>query len=304
MHVEIFGQTRVVMPHGTVDGSGLGGVKPRQILEILAVSAGSPVSKEALADLLWAGCPPRSWTGTLESYVCLLRRHLGTTGSACRGIVTVPQGYLLDLSSVDVDLTTFRALARRAEADRHPATCLPLVEEALSLAHGDLLGDEMQAGWADDERESLRQELVGLHGLAASCGLALEQPDLAVRHARAALRRDPLAEGVWRTLMRALAAAGRRAEALRAYAEVRERLAEELGTDPSPETTNLYLDLLRSDGAVPAHGAAEAREEVRLLMRLLRDAVLAVPDRDVGDLEVADRAAGWWQVAVRLAAAS
>lgn len=299
MHVKIFGQTRVVMAHGTVDGSGLGGVKPRQILEILAVSAGSPVSKEALADLLWSGCPPRSWTGTLESYVCLLRRHLGATGGRCRGIVTVPQGYLLDLASVDVDLTTFRALARRAEADRDPVTCLPLVEEALSLAEGDLLDDEMQAGWADAERETLRQELVALYGLAASCGLALEQPDLAIRHARAALRRDPLAEGVWRTLMRALAAAGRRAEALRAHAEVRERLAEELGTDPSKETTDLYLDLLRRGDAAAAHGAAQAREEVRLLMRLLRDAVLAVPERDVSD-----RDAGWWQVAVRLAAAS
>ncbi|VXB16467.1 AfsR/SARP family transcriptional regulator [Nocardioides sp. AX2bis] len=300
MQVKIFGQTRVVTPRGEADGGRLGGVKSRQILEILAVSAGSPVSKEVLADLLWSGHPPRSWTGTLESYVCLLRRHLDPTSPRTGGIVTVRQGYLLDLASVDVDLTTFRALARRAEADRDPATCLAIVLEALSIATGDLLADEMQAPWADEEREVLRQEMVSLHGLAASCGLALEQTGVAIRHARAALRLDPLAEGVWRTLMRSLAAAGRRAEALRAHSEVRRHLADELGTDPSRETTDLYLDLLRGAGAPgTAAGTVQPREEVRILLRLLHDAVLAVP---VG--EVPDGDPHWWQTAVRLGAAS
>ena len=46
----------------------LGGVKPRQILAILALAAGRPVSKEHLADLLWDGEPPKGYRGTLESY--------------------------------------------------------------------------------------------------------------------------------------------------------------------------------------------------------------------------------------------
>ena len=40
----------------------------------------------------------------------------------------------------------------------------------------------------------------------------------------------------WQRLMRALAAAGNRAEALRAYAQCKKLLADELGVAPSPET--------------------------------------------------------------------
>ena len=67
MQINIFGPTTAVTSNGVITSSGLGGVKPRQVLEILALSAGSPVSKDLLADLLWAGHPPRSHLGTLES---------------------------------------------------------------------------------------------------------------------------------------------------------------------------------------------------------------------------------------------
>lgn len=55
---------------------------------------------------------------------------------------------------------------------------------------------------------------------------------------------DPLREAGYQRLMRAQAAAGHRAEALRAYQACRRVLSEELGVDPSPETEALYLELL------------------------------------------------------------
>ena len=59
LEIRLFGATTASTAQGTV-GVDLGGVKPRQILEILAVSAGAPVPKDHLADLLWDGRPPRS----------------------------------------------------------------------------------------------------------------------------------------------------------------------------------------------------------------------------------------------------
>jgi DNA-binding SARP family transcriptional activator len=44
--------------------------------------------------------------------------------------------------------------------------------------------------------------------------------------------------------MEAHASAGNRPEALRAYRRFREMLTQELGTDPSPETEQLYMQLL------------------------------------------------------------
>src|SRR4051812_18044022 len=77
MHVKLFGSTAVVIEDGAVAVTDLGGVKPRQILEILALSAGAPVPKDRLAELLWGGAPPKSYVGALERYVCVLRRRLG-----------------------------------------------------------------------------------------------------------------------------------------------------------------------------------------------------------------------------------
>jgi DNA-binding SARP family transcriptional activator len=44
--------------------------------------------------------------------------------------------------------------------------------------------------------------------------------------------------------MRALAAGGNPAQALAEYERLRVRLADELGTDPSPETHAVFLELL------------------------------------------------------------
>ena len=51
----------------------------------------------------------------------------------------------------------------------------------------------------------------------------------------------PRREAGYRQLMRALAAAGERAEALRVWERCRTTLVEELGVDPSPETEAVYL---------------------------------------------------------------
>jgi AAA ATPase domain/Bacterial transcriptional activator domain len=48
-------------------------------------------------------------------------------------------------------------------------------------------------------------------------------------------------------LLRAYVSGGRAAAALAAYAQARERLAEDLGADPSPETAALYTAILRGE---------------------------------------------------------
>jgi predicted ATPase/class 3 adenylate cyclase len=66
----------------------------------------------------------------------------------------------------------------------------------------------------------------------------------AVAAAREAVALDELREGSYRLLMRALAAAGERGEALRVWERCRITLTDELGIDPSSETEAVYLSLL------------------------------------------------------------
>ena len=60
---------------------------------------------------------------------------------------------------------------------------------------------------------------------------------------------DALDEAAHRWYMSAAAAAGEPARALAAYAVLRERLAEELGADPAPQTQQLHLAILRDQPA-------------------------------------------------------
>ena len=74
---------------------------------------------------------------------------------------------------------------------------------------------------------------------------AADDARTAARYAEAAIATDPLDEVAYRWYMSACAAAGEPAKALVAYAELRERLAAELGADPASPTRELHLAILR-----------------------------------------------------------
>src|SRR5260370_7916918 len=83
--------------------------------------------------------------------------------------------------------------------------------------------------------------------------------------ATAAVAADGYDEESLRVLLRAYVAGGQVAAALAAYAQARERLAAELGTDPSPQTVALYTEILR--GEVPAPPPVAARRPAGLVGR-------------------------------------
>ena len=56
----------------------LGGAKPRALLAMLALDAGSPVSTERLIDGLWGDRPPATATKLVQLYVSQLRKALAT----------------------------------------------------------------------------------------------------------------------------------------------------------------------------------------------------------------------------------
>ena len=230
-----------------------GGRKARTLLRVLAVRRPDLVPHDALADALWPDRLPSDPATNLGVLVNRARRALGDP----RVIVTGSGGYALGACAVDVD--EFLAAVDRARAG-DGAACA----EALAL-WGEPLPEEVDAAWARAARERLRRAHTEVCLRAAR---AATDPRAAAAHAADAVADDPLAESAVLALAEALAAAGDPAAALAALAALRERLADELGVDPSPAAERLYLALLRGEvtqrrrpsaGAVDPSPAAERR---------------------------------------------
>lgn len=291
--ISLFGPLSVVTDAGTtVTASDLGGVKPRQILEILALAAGTPVAKDRLAHLLWDGEPPKTYVGTLESYICVLRRALGLAKGRRSVLATTSSGYVLDPAQARVDLVDFRQLLAQA-ASAVPEARIALTEQALRVASATLLASESYAGWADEERNCVRHELVTACIAAAGDANQTGRYDVAVRLARAALDRDQFAENAVRHLMRALWRSGRRCEALSCYATLRSAMVDELGLEPGAETYAVYMEVLRDEDAVPSVQTGSERAELKTLLGLLRQTLESIPgvelphnDRSLAEIAV------------------
>ncbi|NUR08439.1 MAG: hypothetical protein HOQ22_18275 [Nocardioidaceae bacterium] len=280
IRINLCGKTQVVTEDG-VALEKLGGVKPRQVLEMLALSVGRPLSKDRLAQLLWDEEPPPSYVGTLESYVCVLRRILGSKGRDSV-IQTTTTGYLLRRDRVVVDIDMARRLLTRARTAR-AAEAERLVDSALAMLDGDLLASEPNAAWAHAQRTVHERETVDLLTDVAAHALGLGEPALALRLAAAVTRRDRLAERAWQIQLQALTDQRRYGEALAGYASLRETLRDELGTEPTAETRRLYEEVLSRSRHQDAEGSSRA--ELATLVRLLRQALestpgIRVPDRD------------------------
>jgi DNA-binding SARP family transcriptional activator len=260
--IKLFGPTVISGAGSRLVASDLGGSKPRQLLEMLALDLGTPIAKDLLAERLWDGRPPASYIATVESYVCSLRRRLGLVGGRRGPLATTHHGYLLDPEQVRVDATTVRGLLVGDVAN---------VAMGLDMMSGDLLADEPYAPWASAARESFDELLAEGCTRAAQAANERDECALAVRLAREATRRTYCAEPPVRELMRGLDANGERTQALQAYQTLRAAMLDELGLEPAGETQELYLSILRGNPA--EQGRQSDRDEVGTLLELLRRAL-------------------------------
>ena len=244
-----------VLSDFAVDGiepQALGSKKARLALQLLALAEGQAVSSDVLIDTLWPGTPPARPEDQLAVLMSRLRSVLGRDRIEHRD-----QGYWLRCDWLDA--TELAVLGQEVEARReagHAMGAVAAARVALSLIRGE--GPPPLPGeWAQLKQAEL-ERLIGRTRLVAATAL-LEAGDwmAAADAASAALERDPYDEAALRVLLRAYVMGGRVAGALAAYASARERMVDELGTDPSPETAALYTAILRGDLVAPARPSAQ-----------------------------------------------
>ncbi|WP_216209886.1 BTAD domain-containing putative transcriptional regulator [Amycolatopsis aidingensis] len=233
-------------------------LKARALLADLLLHEGRPVPADRLVADLWGEHPPGNPTATLQNKVWQLRKALDAAAPGGRDlVVSGASGYLLRVEAEAVDAGRFAALVRAARPGTSPAERAGRLAEALALWRGPALADFADEHWAQAAIARLdEQRLSGLEELAEA-RLELGEPAAELAGELGELvANNPLRERLRATYLRALYRAGRQGEALASYADLRARLAEELGTDPGPELVTLHQAILRQDAELDAPARA------------------------------------------------
>jgi DNA-binding SARP family transcriptional activator len=245
LRLYLTGRVTVERDGRVVDEKRLPGRQGPIALVFLALERARPVPIDEVADALWGESLPRAWETALSAIVSKLRAALGPFGVA---VTTVSGRYQLTLpANAWVDVEAARVALDEAEgrvrAGRFRDAWGP-GNVAASIAGRPLLpGVDLE--WVERARHALRSVRVRALSCLASAAFANSEWPLAAQFARTQLELEPFRETGWQQLMRALAGAGNRAEALRAYAECRELLAREVGVAPSKETEAIADQLRR-----------------------------------------------------------
>ena len=228
----------------------IGAPKWRSLLACLLVRPGQLISTESLILELWGDSPPAKANNLVSIYVHRLRRMIGD--SEGKLLVYRAPGYLLRVTPGDVDLQEFEALVadgRSALAAADPQRAAGLLAEALGLWRGELLADVAPSALISTEAERANEVRLDAAELHAEADLACGRAAQLVPQLRKLVGENPIREGLWLLLMRALDEAGRHAEALETYTQAREVIADELGVDPGAELQELYAQLLAADAS-------------------------------------------------------
>ena len=286
------------------EAADLGVPQRRALLAALAVDAGHLVSREVLIDRVWGDTPPARVESGIYAHVTRIRKALDSARKLDEArpatLRREPGGYLLQMPTDSVDLHHFRRLVVAARGpDMPPRERARLLNDALALHRGTPLAG-IPGPWATRMRASWAQERLEATVTWAHAETELGNHSAVLGPLSELTSEHPLAESVIAELMRALAAAGRGAEALHQYGLFRRRLAEELGAEPGPELRGLHHRLLQGDHPSAAQHVAPSHLPNDLAVfagrrdQLCRlDALLAAADRrPTGTIVVIDGGAG------------
>ncbi|WP_436535904.1 BTAD domain-containing putative transcriptional regulator [Actinoplanes sp. HUAS TT8] len=233
----------------------IGSVRVRTVLAVLLAARGATVSVAELVDTLWGERPSASAVNQVQRLIGQVRRLFEPelpNRETGEWLLPVGEGYRLRQDARTSDLMAFFDLVSEAKK----ADAALKLEQALTLGqHQPFAGlpAEVLDRPVFTAIEAARTQ-VAVHG----ADVALSEPGaqrllpLLITYGQAAPYHEPLQA----RLIRLLAAAGRRAEALTRFETVRQQLAEDLGADPGLELQAAHREALaepsRPDPTRPA----------------------------------------------------
>ena len=218
--------------------------KAKTLVKLLALEPGHRIHRDQLADRLWPELEADAARNNLHQALHSARRALstigvdGTAALALRDdlVVLGGNGHLV------TDIEEFQDAVQQASAAENWTE----LAAVLTSWPGELLPEDAYEPWVQHHANRIGEWRTGLVMKLVDDDLAERDPQTAVGVLAPIVAANRLHEPVHRAMMRALAAAGRRAEALVMFERLRAVLQQELAADPEPQTRQLYRDLLAS----------------------------------------------------------
>ena len=217
--------------------------KALTVLAGLLLSANDVVSADLIAEWVWVRDLPVHPRAALHNSLSRLRRLCGPDA-----IETVADGYRLVTDSEHLDLLRFRDLTASSAAHLRTGAAeeaVELLSEAIALWRQPQFGNVDSPVLTHDVAAQLSEQYMSAQETRARVCLQLGRYDDVIGALLPLVRIHPFREAMAGSLMTALMASGRRAEALATYQSVRFALREELGIEPVRSLRELYMQMLQ-----------------------------------------------------------
>ncbi len=245
LELQLFGHLEARIGGTSVNPKLIGRKQVRVMLVLLAANQGRDLPRDSVANTMW---PTRSIENARKNFYtiwCHMRQAFTLPDGSCPYLVRHNYGCRFDERYVKSDIARLGEICRQLTFGKLDFD--EWRDLQLEIDHdfaNDVLPFEEGSQLIEDVRDDCRNRLVdGL--VTGSIRLAeAGSPEGAVWFARAAIGRIRTREDAYVALMRAQIAHKQRTAAMSTYFDCRRVLADELGIDPSPETTALYESLL------------------------------------------------------------
>lgn len=219
----------------------------RRLLAILTLHTGAPIETGALIDRFWPEDPPATARASIQTHISALRRALGAEAILFDG-----SGYSLDVEPLGIDARVFETLWRTANDTAQLGAwpeALASAHQAQSLWRGAPYPDLRDDWFAQADIARLTEMHLALAEVEGEAMLQLGRHVDAIPRLEYLVVQEPGRERLWELLMKAQYRLGRHADAIRAFHDASEHLAQR-GLEPSERLRHLEEQILLHDRAL------------------------------------------------------